>query len=261
MNDQLLQLRQAARQIAFRTGINTTPVTIGGTYFLVAYHERLFAVTAKHVIGNAVPEQLLLDTSDHTWIPARVLEQFNSSDECTGELDLVVYDLDTRHFTAKHRSKSRAYNMPPRESNWISKRYECGFFLFGYPLHRATVDYGALTTQARREQWFVSALYHAPSELPNCHALKMVGPLGLSNLDGLSGSPVFAYQTAIGKKAQPSFAGIALRGTAASGLVHFLEERAVRAVLNQILQRPRRSLPKKWRSLKTKARRSPVKHQ
>ena len=92
-NDQLLTLRHTAKQLVFLTGAEIAPVSVGGTYFLVKYKQRLFAITAKHVVGNALPEQLLLATNDSSWIPARVLEQFNPSDEVLGDLDLVIYAL------------------------------------------------------------------------------------------------------------------------------------------------------------------------
>lgn len=261
MNDELLKLRQTARQMVFRTGEQSTPITIGGTYFLVTYRERLFAVTAKHVVRDCVPEQLLLSTSDNHWIPARVIEQFNVSNDGSDALDLVVYDLDTRHFIAKHRKNSRAYNMPLVDPIWMQRYYECGFFFFGYPLSRARVAYGMFTTQATNEQWFVTATYQRRSEVEHGHVLKIANPHCLDGLDGLSGSPVFAYQNLIGVEAKPFFAGVVLRGTASSGLVHFLEGSVVRTALDHVVSRPRRALPKKWRSLKTRARRMPVRHQ
>lgn len=258
MSDQLLQLRQTARQIVFRTGIDAVPVTIGGTCFLVAYFDRLFAITAKHVVGGATSEHLLIDTCDRAWIPARVLEQFDAFDEETGALDLVVYELDIRHFTRKHRRMSRAYNMPPSDLNWWPDRFTCGFFLFGYPLVRASVDYGQVTTEAKREQWFVNARYDGPSVLPHCHVFKVLSASGLPDLNGLSGSPVFAHRNVIGGEVSIGFAGVALRGSASSGLVHCIDGRAVRLILDEIRSRPRRALPGKWRGLKTRLRRAPL---
>lgn len=259
-DDQLLVLRKTARQLVFRTGIEGVPVSLGGTYFLLRYRDRLFAITARHVVKDALPAQLLLATSDDSWVPARILEQINPSDEISGALDLVIYDLDVRHFTAKHRRNSRAYNLLPTESDWSAARYQSHFFFFGYPLTHATVDYGSRTTRAESQQWFLQATYQGVSELPNCHKLGLLDTLGISDLNGLSGSPVFACHRVIGMTARPLLAGIVLRGTAASGLVHFLEVQAVRTVLEQILRRPPRRLPKRWPGLKTKKRRTPYEH-
>ena len=259
-DDQLLELRRTARQLVFRTGVDSTPVSLGGTCFLLGYRDRLFAITARHVVKDAVPEELLLATSEDSWIPARVLEQFNPSDEISGALDLVVYDLDVRHFIAKHRRNSRAYNLLATESNWSATRYQSNFFFFGYPLVHATVDYGSRTTRAESQQWFLQATYQGSSELPHCHKLRLLDASGIGDLNGLSGSPVFACRSIIGTTAQPQLAGILLRGTAASGLVHFLEVEALRTVLEEILRRPPRRLPKRWRSVKTKKRRAPREH-
>ena len=259
-DDQLIALRKTARQLVFRTGINGTPVSLGGTYFLLGYQDQLFAITAKHIVKDALPEELLLTTSDESWIPARVIDQFDSSDESSGALDLVVYRLDVRHYIAKHRRNSRAYNLLPTEPNWLTGRLLSDFLFFGYPLMHATLDYGSRTTQAESQQWFLRGAYQGPSELPNCHRLSLLDPLGISDLNGLSGSPVFACHRVIGMPTRPVFAGILVRGTATSRLVHFLEVRAVKAVLEQILQQPSKKLPKRWRGLKTKWRRAPPEH-
>jgi hypothetical protein len=55
---------------------------------------------------------LLIDTCDRAWTAARVLEQFDSFGDENSALDLVVYELDIRHFIRKHRRMSRAYNLP-----------------------------------------------------------------------------------------------------------------------------------------------------
>ena len=244
----------------FRTGIDGTPVSLGGTCFLLEYCDRLFAITAKHVVKNAVPEELLLAMSEDSWIPARVLEQFNPSDVISGVLDLVIYDLDVRHFIAKHRRNIHAYNLLATELNWSAARYQSNFFFFGYPLAHATVDYGSRTTRAESQQWFLQATYQGSSDLSNCHKLRLLDTRGIGDLNGMSGSPVFACHSVIGMTVRPLLAGILLRGTAASGLVHFLEVQAVRTVLDEILRRPLRRLPKRWPGVKTKKRRAPHEH-
>ena len=261
MGDRLLELRQTARQIVFRTGSSSTPIGIGGTYFLTIYRGRYFAITARHVVAQSAPEQLLLYIHDSSSVPVRILEEFSASDEDSGPLDLVVYELDVRHITAKYRRAGRAYGMRSADLAWFAKRDGLSFFLFGYPLSRSQVDYGALTTQTSRDQLFFNASYRGPSELANCHILELTNPLGLDDLNGLSGSPVFAFENRIGFEADPIFAGVVLRGSARSKLVHFLEGAAVRVVMDCIVSRPRRKLPKKWRGLKTKLRRAPTRHE
>lgn len=259
-DDHLLSLRRTARQLVFRTGAEGTPISLGGTYFFVRYRDHLFAITAKHVVGDALPEQLLLATNDKSWIPARILHQFTSTEETSGALDLVVYELDVRHLTGKHRRASWAFNLLPSEPSWMPIRHESQFFLFGYPRIHSTVDYGVQTTHVESQQWFVTGSYSGESELPHCHALRLAEPGNILDLDGFSGAPVFSHYHLIGMSSRPLFAGVALRGSIASRLVHFLDAEAVRTVLKEIIRRPRKALPTKWRSLKTKKRRSPREH-
>jgi hypothetical protein len=258
---QLLILRQTARQLVFRTGIDGTPVAIGGTYFIVSYSDRLFAITAKHVVGDALPEQLLLTTSDKSLVPARILEQINPFDGVSGDVDLVVYDLDIRHFSVKQRRNSRACHLTATEPSWRARCHESSYFVFGYPLKHASVHYGVRTTQTNSQQWFLEGRYKCPSEVPNCHMLMLCDTQRIEDLNGLSGSPVFALPAVLGVPGLPIFAGIALRGSATAKLLHFLEGDAVRTILDHIVSRPRKNLPKRWLGAKTRERRRPKRHE
>jgi hypothetical protein len=84
---------------------------------------------------------------------------------------------------------------------------------------------------------------------------------GRINLNGLSGAPVFASVTSRGGDARPLFAGVVLRGTASSGLVHFLGAETIRHILDEIRARPRKKLPKRWSGGKTRLRRRPSEHE
>jgi hypothetical protein len=97
LDERWVAFRKTARQMLLHTGAEDAAFASSGTYFLVTYEDRLFAITARHVVGNNQPEKLLRIVSDKTVIPARVLEQIDPSDEIGGTLDLVIYDLDVRH--------------------------------------------------------------------------------------------------------------------------------------------------------------------
>lgn len=78
--DELLKLRKTARQVLFRPKVEGIPVSLGGTFFLLKYEGHFFAITAKHVVGDATNDQLLLTTTDRSFIPARILQRFDVCD-------------------------------------------------------------------------------------------------------------------------------------------------------------------------------------
>lgn len=259
-DDPVLKLRRMARQLVYRTGYQETPISLGGTYFLLEYQRRLFAITARHVVSNIDPEELLLAINDTSLVSARILRQFNPADEDSGDVDLVVYLLDIRHLIAKHRSQVQALELSTSDTDWLPLRYESTYFFFGFPLAHSSVDYGRNTTQALAQQHFFVAKYRGVSGLAHCHALQLVDTNGMGDLNGMSGSPVFAHQAAIGVATLPRFAGILLRGSATGGIVHFLNSQAIMTTLEEVLRQPTGRLPKRWPSVKTKKRRTPRNH-
>lgn len=261
LEEEWLALRRAARQMLFHTGAPDAPFAFGGTYFLLIYADRLFAITARHVVRTNVPEKLLLSTSDKTPIPPRILEQIGPSDEASGEMDLVVYDLDVRHYNTKQRRRICAYRLDTTAPSRHLSRYDCDYALFGYPLRYADLEYGARTTRTESQQWCLRGRYRGNSEIANCHILALRNDAGLEDLNGLSGSPVFALATCAPGTVEAIFAGLVLRGSAASGRVHFLDAGAIRTVLDRIVLRPRKKLPKRWWGGKTRLRRRPSVHE
>jgi len=256
-----IAFRKTARQVLLHTGAEDAPFATSGTYFLVTYEDRLFAVTARHVVGNNPPEKLLLIVSDKTVIPARVLEQIDPSDEIGGGLDLLIYDLDVRHFNTKQRRSCCAYPLLVTEPSWLLWRRTAAYFLFGYPLKYTTMEYGQRTTRTETQQWFCEATYNGESEIAHCHRLLLRDPKRIGDLNGLSGAPVFALVPSRGGDSRPLFAGVVLRGSASSGLVHFLGAEAIRQILDEIRARPRKKLPKRWWGGKTRLRRRPSVHE
>ncbi len=103
------------------------------------------------------------------------------------------------------------------------------FMLFGYPTSLRKVDYDAPSIALK--QIVTSAIYRSASRAASVHAIEMARTLDFS-VDGLSGGAVFH----LGQDAQGfycGFAGVILRGSETSNLVHFLDVR----VMLQFLRR------------------------
>jgi hypothetical protein len=95
------------------------------------------------------------------------------------------------------------------------------FMLFGYPTSLRNVDYDSASIATK--QIVTSAKYRSASSAANVHAIEMLRT-GDYGSDGLSGGPVFH----LGQDAQGfycGFAGVILRGSDSSNLIHFLDVR------------------------------------
>jgi hypothetical protein len=103
------------------------------------------------------------------------------------------------------------------------------FMLFGYPTSLRNVDYDAPSIAVK--QVVTSAKYCSASRAASVHAIE-IARTGNYSSDGLSGGPVFH----LGQDAQGfycGFAGVVLRGSDSSNLIHFLDVR----VMLQFLKR------------------------
>jgi hypothetical protein len=95
------------------------------------------------------------------------------------------------------------------------------FMLFGYPTSLRNVDYD--TTSIAVKQIVTSAKYCSASRAASVHSIEMLRT-GDYGSDGLSGGPVFH----LGQDAQGfycGFAGVILRGSESSNMIHFLDVR------------------------------------
>jgi len=81
-----------------------------------------------------------------------------------------------------------------------------------------------------------AADYLGPDEtIDRVHRLRFRNLDPLDDLDGLSGAPVFQVKTGRGKYSTVALAGMLLRGTRASMIGHFLENRRIIELLSDIV--------------------------
>jgi hypothetical protein len=104
------------------------------------------------------------------------------------------------------------------------------FMLFGYPTSLRKVDYDAPSIAVK--QVVISGKYRSASRAASVHAIEMARTGNYSS-DGLSGGAVFH----LGQDAQGfycGFAGVVLRGSETSNLIHFLDVRVMLQFLKRV---------------------------
>lgn len=230
------KLRHSARPVLFETGLTLYPHSICGTAFLVEYRSSIFAITARHVVRSHPAEKLHIRPSDKSttsipfsrWFVLPLNEDHDLS-------DLYVIRVDANRM---HRADKKALNIlyiPAHGHDWFSARASSRFFFFGYPVESAEVD--AKRDTVLTQQYIVAASYVGPSLEQECFELSFDNPLGLTDLSGMSGSPVIAMRSALFSEDLPVFAGMILRGSVSSGRVHFLSSSRIVEALRSIDER------------------------
>jgi len=233
----LKRLRYCARPMVFETGVSEFPFSVAGTGFIVAFRKNLLVLTAKHVVGDWPTNKLRLivsEAGDCVTFTNRWNIRVEEEEETGDQNDLVIFQADIANVSAAARGENHVINLtPPAISDWYGTRNNALFFLFGYPKLANGADYEL--SKVVSNQYLLHGSYVGDSLSFGCYELAVQNPLKLSSFDGLSGSPVFSLFTGSANAAQPTFCGLAIRGTASSGKVHILGSQTICAALDEAI--------------------------
>jgi hypothetical protein len=222
--DILDSLRKCIRPIIFDTGCDDYPCSTIGTAFIVGFRQSVFVLTAEHVVKGWPVEKLLIYPSWNSQYTFRYLNWgvVKTTPEDIDTSDILIIKADLNDVPMAERRNIQLLNLNDRENVvWFEERYDSQFFLCGFPeAASGGVDYSTL--EIKTSQYLLEGVYKGNSISPCCHMIEVKNPLSLNSFNGLSGSPVFSHRrdNTVGTPAR--FCGMALRGTAISGYIHFL---------------------------------------
>ena len=238
----LRRIRNAAKPVYMRVNNDETPIASIGTCFLVGYKRRVFALTAGHLVKNAPAQDILISPVDgqSDWLPLSNGYRFNEERlSTTDEYDAIAYEVLLDEVSDRNKKGANVLNLDALiQEDWRLNCYTSPMMLFGYPRERAIVDYDSIT--AKHSQFFLAGRYVESHRQPTLHILAVTNPLRLESFAGLSGSPVFIQHGRIGSSEVVSFCGLAITGTATSGLVHFLEASVIVELLQVVIDHSKR---------------------
>lgn len=106
-------------------------------------------------------------------------------------------------------------------------------WIIGYPGESNSIDFESRTIKSNRV--VIRGIYRGYSVSEHCHVASIETSSPLSDFDGLSGSPVFFMRHSREARQEvffPLIVGVLLRGTAQSGLVHFVSARVVSSLIH-----------------------------
>ena len=200
------------------------PYFFGGTCFLVQFSERLFIVTARHVLKDKSIQDLRIPrrpasrtflTLRHVWTAPDIHLEGDDPDQH----DWAIFEVEA---PAPGDKDALAPPFELQVTNLAKlNKFPEGYKLVvrGFPKELSAIDFEAL--RIKWQAFAGTGLYVGPTRWERCHTLRLDEPDKLASYDGLSGSPVFLVWPAGDLRSQFAFAGMVLRG--GNGLLHFLD--------------------------------------
>lgn len=204
--------------------------SLGGSCFLVSHENRVFAVTAKHVVRNYRPSQYRIQKKlgSDTMLPIR--QPFTPELHREDFEDFVVVPIDAADGVESHLDEVDVCLINESPIHWDAIK---NVAVFGFPSDLNSVDYDK------------ASIWVQPCGMMGCLTGESIGDGmrevqlradgKLKSYDGFSGAPVFQISDSgsVGR-----LLGIVLRGsqsTCASQLCHFLDIRVVPAMIRHHL--------------------------
>lgn len=209
-----------------------------GSSFLIANANNYYWVTASHVLKNmgGCVESVRIFPSDTSRISLPFNEKYTiKSDSTNGEdyKDVLILRIDLQEFDASGDAPLVAQDLEQGVLGAEHLREDDELWVIGYPSESNFVDYDCRAIKNTRS--IVRAVYGGESFSDHCHKLIIETSLKLESLDGLSGSPVFHIKKTNRNgqlAAYPLLVGMLLRGTASSGVAHFVSSSVIAKIVS-----------------------------
>ena len=233
----LNRISVCVQPLVFENSAPGFPYSTQGTVFLIGYAGRTFVLTARHSLNPENCPAICVfpfDTSQQI-IPLK--DVFFVSREYFDDdfADVAVIEIDMNNITNPEVSKARIIDLDRALGDWLSKSESAEFFVIGYPDDFSSIDYDLETMTHNRIA--MKGYYAGESELDYLHKLNIQKPYNLDSFSGFSGGPVFAWiENPEKSRGQVILCGMVLRGTASSGIIHFLDTSFLVAALNAKLK-------------------------
>lgn len=230
--DVIASVAGAVQPLVFETGFEDVPYSIYGTVFLVGFQGRAFVITARHnlSLSGEVANPLCIFPNDHSQriLPLRDVFFLHPKDFLEDFADFVVIEIDRKELDPE-TSDATIIDSAKAAGEWLGYSKSSRFFVLGYPSDHSFVDYAREVVAHGRMA--LTGSYVEPTEPRYLHELAIDDSTGLNTFSGFSGGPVFSWTEVEPGQGQIALCGMVVRGTPASGRMHFLDREILLAAL------------------------------
>lgn len=186
------EILQSGRLLMFKNDDKNFEYTLGESAFLLKIENELFAVTAKHVLGNNgyKADDVLIKYNDQSreFLPFEaILGADTSDDEDTDHIDVVFLQVSKQKIDTSINT-GFVVELPKKKR---LPQLECSSLLItGYPKDLSEIDYQNKHIKEVRKPFL--GMNPTPSQYKGIVTFKYQNQESIDcSLNGLSGSPVF----------------------------------------------------------------------
>jgi hypothetical protein len=224
---------EVARPVLFEHSDETFSYWGKGSSMLLANSQHFFWVTASHVFENlgGTVENLRAFPSDDSRVSLPFNEKYlikSDASEDKDYRDILALRINITEFAefgdAPLIAQDTELGLLPAEDLAVG----AVLWIIGYPAEQNAIEYEQ--AQIKNSRAVIRAIFQGSSLSDHCCVAKVNSSIQLTSYDGLSGSPIFYLQSIIQNNQElvfPRLVGMLLRGTAESGLVHFVNARVI----------------------------------
>ena len=215
----------AVQPMLRETGNDEYPYAIpGGTIFLAVYKGRAFAITARHVLFPLTPICLFATDWLRKILPLENVFYVHADKIDDDFADFAIIELDMRKLLKDPQfSLLRLIDLEKVSGDWLYHSRKAAFLVLGYPTNHSEIDTSKESITTAR--FTLRGNYEGVSKhCSSVHKISISNDDGVTDFNGFSGGPVFAFVPNERKPDKVFFCGIAIRGSSSSCLVHFLEQ-------------------------------------
>jgi len=235
----ILEIFRCARPILFYSELPAFPFSICGSGFLIRYHGRVFAITARHVAANFDLAHACVQYNPgvYGFVPMFARYVFASGDPSdTDQYDLVIFEADGSKLDVSLFSNAPPYELPESEAPPVFDKTAI-FVAQGYPSHLHSLECETELEAIISSPMLVDAEYVGPCVSDRVHVLRVHCASQIESFDGMSGAPVFQVLQNYPDLSKVWFAGMALRGGVSAGELRFLERGRISSALTRIINK------------------------
>ena len=232
------QFEEACRPVIFENEGTEFSYWGKGSSFLIANSESFYWVTASHVLTNmgGCAKSLRIFPLDDSKISLPYNEQYTVNRTLADDedyKDVFMLRIDLKEFD--HHGDTPLVAQDIEIGTIPAERLKPGdeLWVIGYPSESNFIDYDSCEIKNTRS--VIRAIYKGESVSLHCHELTIDSSIKLESYDGLSGSPVFYMKHSFenGELVRyPMLVGMLVRGTASSGIAHFVGSRVIVDIVN-----------------------------
>jgi len=213
----------AVQPVLRETQVPEYPYSVGGTIFLAVYRGRAFAITARHVLFPLTPICLFANDWSQRILPLENVFSVPRENEDDDWADFTIIEMDMRKLMKDQEySLLKLIDLEKVSGDWRGSSKVTEFFVFGYPLEHTEIQISEKSITTAR--FMLRGNYRGVSEHSSgVHTIVISHTNGVTEFNGFSGGPVFAFLPNARTANKVFLCGMAIRGSFNSGLIHFLE--------------------------------------